>query len=620
MGIDGGRTGASPRGGNHLNQEASSPDEVVPAARVVPAVPTFAVDNGFWYSIPPSQQPLVQIGSVVRVPLGGRRVRGFVVEVGTKAAARLRPLASVSMESPIFDLPLARALSWAAHRYVAPVSVMLDRAAPPNLARKTASPPARVRLTVWGDHPLRSRSQAAAADKRQPPVAYVSRWWDMDWLPVIAQPVLEAGKSVMIVAGTADEVAALSQATRVWGGDSIVSVGPDLSDAETTTAWTIAQTGGRVVIGSPRIASWRVEKLAVIAVLEEGRRALKDRQTPTVAVRDLMRTRSAVSGQLLVFVGPTPSLETLAGGAEVVSSGRRAWGAVEVVDRGSEPPLAGVVGQTAIAAIRAVAARGGRVFVFAHRRGYAPAVRCERCRTLRRCPQCGSRPEASPNCPRCGAGLGPCESCGHDRFVPLGAAVGRVTEELGRLLGNVVASAPAETLVQVGSEADMAALLPLDLAVAVDPDGLILGTHFRASEEALRVLARLAGKVQGRGARCLLQTSLPEHPIMTTLRKGDPIPFLNAELDTRRQFGFPPAGELLIVEARGEVPEDADVALKDAASGATVLGPAKRSNGAVRWLLQGSDLSKARSGLRPMVQRWRDAGVTVRIDADPIEL
>ena len=131
----------------------------------------------------------------------------------------------------------------------------------------------------------------------------------------------------------------------------------------------------------------------------------------------------------------------------------------------------------------------------------------------------------------------------------------------------------------MGSEADLASQTRLDLAVAVDPDGLILGTHFRASEEALRVLARLAGKVEGRGARCLLQTSLPDHPVFVALRKGDPLPFLESEREVRARFGFPPAGQLVIVETRGSLPDGSEVWVKEAATGATVLGPADRGGG-----------------------------------------
>ena len=558
---------------------------------------------------------------MVRVPLGGRRVRGFVVELAEREPDRLRPVAAVSMELPVFDHSLLSALSWAAQRYVAPLSVLLERSVPPNRASVKPEPWAPCPApAIPPRHPL-APFAAAGRHGRRPPLAYVTRWGDLEWLSILAGPALTAGESAMVVVATAQEVALLAEAARRFFADLVNPVGPEMSDAEITAAWARAQVPGGLLIGTPRVASWSVARLGMAAVVEEGRRAMKDRQTPTVSVRDLLRTRSAVAGHRLVFVGPTPSLETLAAGATVISSGPRAWAPVEVVDRSEEPPTTGVIGSRAMNAIKAVVGRSGRVFVFAHRRGYAPAARCERCRALRRCPQCGSRPEAAPACPRCGFTLGSCLLCGHDRFVPLGAGVGRVVEELRRVLGvELVAAAPAGVPIQVGSEADLAGLTPLALAVAVDPDGLILGTHFRAAEEAMRILARLAGRVGGRGARALIQTHLPEHPVVMALRKGDPLPLLQHELGERERYGFPPAGELLIVETRGQVPEGALAALNGAAAGATVLGPASRRSGALRWLLQAPDLTRARHNLRALVQHWRDTGVTVRIDADPIEL
>ncbi|MFN2487139.1 MAG: hypothetical protein ABR609_11135, partial [Acidimicrobiia bacterium] len=43
-------------------------------------MPTFSVDEGFWYSATEG----TELGSMVRVPLGGRRVRGYVVELSDR--------------------------------------------------------------------------------------------------------------------------------------------------------------------------------------------------------------------------------------------------------------------------------------------------------------------------------------------------------------------------------------------------------------------------------------------------------------------------------------------------------------------------------------------------------
>ncbi len=56
-----------------------------------------------------------------------------------------------------------------------------------------------------------------------------------------------------------------------------------------------------------------------------------------------------------------------------------------------------------------------------------------------------------------------------------------------------------------------------------------------------------------------------------------------------------------------------------AGSGVVVHGPAETRD-RLRWLVQGADLGATRVGLRGLVQRWREGGSRVRIDADPLEL
>ncbi len=556
---------------------------------------------------------------MVRIPLSGRRVRGFVVEVTDRPPKGLRPVAALSMEAPVFDQPLLTVMQWAAQRYVAPLSVLLERAVPPNLVRVLAPAASLPTPRDRGDqkHPLSDLARNSAQGRHQPPVALIERFGNLDWMEVVTRPLLAEGKSTMVVVATGEEAALLARVAREAVGKAAVTlVSPERSDADNTQAWAEAQVGGQVVIGTPRLAGWKVASLGLAVVVEEGRRAMKERQTPTIHVRDFLRVRARTSRHNLAFIGPTPTLETLAGGASARRVSRRAWPPVEVVDRTQEPPVPGVMSHQALAGIRAVAGQGGAVFVFAHRRGYAPAVHCERCRTVRRCPNCGTRPEAGPACPRCGYHLGPCQDCGHDRFVALGAGVGRVSEELRRSLG------PSTTAgVTVGSEADLAGLAAVDLAVAVDADGLILGSHFRAAEEALRILARLAGRVgSGSGRRALVQTSLPDHAVIRALRKGDPMVFLAEEMEERRRLGFPPASELVVVEMRGPIPRGAEDGLAQAAAQATLMGPAHRHDERHRWLVQGEDLTRFRHELRSLVQKWREAGTTVRIDADPIDL
>jgi primosomal protein N' len=202
----------------------------------------------------------------------------------------------------------------------------------------------------------------------------------------------------------------------------------------------------------------------------------------------------------------------------------------------------------------------------------------------------------------------------------MGSVPERLSSEINRRLGPEMSGAhPTALPVSVGTERDLAGLAPMGLVVAADTDSLMLGHNYRAGEEALRILARLANSLQvGSGRRMIVQTSLPDSDLMATLRRGDPIPYLEALLSERAQMGLPPASEIIAVELRGDGPtSEADAEIR-ALSAETVLGPATGPERS-RWLIQGA-LGPIRLGLRPLVQRWRERGWAVRVDSDPIDL
>ena len=587
-----------------------------PAARVVPDVASFAVDEGFWYEIPDHLADDLQIGSIVRVPLSGRRVRGWVVEKSEGREGKLKEIGAVSGMAPAFDGKLLDSMLWASRHYVAPVSVLLGRATPPNLPRKIPDGDEVPDLEVSPGALAEVIGRTAGAD-RSPVMALVGNWRRLAWLEELG-PVLASGRSVLVVAASAAEVTEIAErADAIWGGVATAVSGED--DKTDTKAWQAAQSPPRLVIGTPKTASWRIGELGLAIILEEGRRAMKDRQTPTLHVRDLMRTRSRLEGFNLVFYGPTPSVELLSAGAETVHEGNRAWPLVEVVDRSDDRPGSGFLSDRTLAAVSATARGGERVFVFTHRRVGFASMRCTRCRSLRTCSKCGTRVGRVDSCPRCNHSIGACRNCGNNQFEEMGTIPERLVSEINRRVGEEVAAVhPHEGRVVVGTERDLAGLPMVALAVAADVDGMLLGTGYRTTEEALRQLARLALAVRdGTGSRLMLQTSRPESLLVATLRRGDPIPYLERVLVERAREAAPPASEMIAVEIRGETPQTASADLASLEE-AVVMGPIEVPDGK-RWLLTGS-LGKARLALRPMVGRWRDGGATVRVDADPIDV
>ncbi len=83
----------------------------------------------------------------------------------------------------------------------------------------------------------------------------------------------------------------------------------------------------------------------------------------------------------------------------------------------------------------------------------------------------------------------------------------------------------------------------------VDFDQELLAPRYRASEQALALLAR-AARILGprdRNGRLVVQTRNPQHPVLDGVLHADPARMTAGELERRRELGFPPATALAAV-------------------------------------------------------------------------
>lgn len=554
----------------------------------------------------------------MRVPLGGRRVRGWVVSSGEPDRVRLRDVLGVSGDLPVFDRHLLDVLRWAASRYVAPLSSLLAKATPPNLPRQrefTAEPP----IAAMATPVLPQLADLIAAGDRSAPTTLVGPG---PWVPVIegiVARVAGAQRSVVVICATFDEATTIASGLSDSIGGRVVLASSRLAAAETTLAWERAATRpGTVLVGTREVGLWPWAAPGLVVVIGEGRRGMKDKATPTVHAREAVMRRSAVERFSLLLCDLVPSAEAVTRSTTVVTTGRRSWGHVEVVDRREDPPGTALLSPVTVAALRAAVDEGRRVLLFTDRR--VAASRCVKCQALRRCSRCGAGPGAGEVCARCGGAVGACEACGGRRFEALGSGAPRVVAEAGRLVGREKVGEVGSGLpVVVGTERDLPGV-EVDLTIVVDADGPILAPHYRASEDALRLLARAVRAAGlGRGRRGIVQTADPGHAVIEALRHGDPVDFVRTDAARRASMGFPPGGEVVALEA-SSLPAGAEADLiVELGSRAEVHGPAPSGDG-LRWLLQGRDLAAARTVLRGVVGRWRESGARVRVDSDPIEL
>jgi primosomal protein N' (replication factor Y) len=172
----------------------------------------------------------------------------------------------------------------------------------------------------------------------------------------------------------------------------------------------------------------------------------------------------------------------------------------------------------------------------------------------------------------------------------------------------------------------------LTLVGVVDADLGLGGGDLRAAERTYQLLHQVGGRAgrAERPGRVLLQTYMPEQPVMRALAANDRDRFLEAEAAQRREAHLPPFARLaaLIVSATDTDSADfAARALSRAAPhmpGVAVLGPAPaplailRGRHRRRLLVQAERGVNLQAVLREWLAKVRVAGSTrLQVDIDP---
>jgi primosomal protein N' (replication factor Y) len=550
--------------------------------RVLPDVP--AIDRAFDYTVPAGMEGQVEVGTIVRVPLHGRRVRGWVVATGVvpPAGVKLQPLAKVTGHGPPPELiELAR---WAAWRWAGRTAAVL-RTASPHTAVRSLPPPASTRAAPG----VRVRMVDQAMDRLGPSILRLGPAAD---LVVVAQAAAARG-SALILCPTLD--AARTVAARLRGAGASVALHP--------RDWARAAAGSTVV--GTRAAVWApVRDLAAIVVLDEHDEAHRQEQAPTWHARDVAIERARRAGVPCILTSPCPTLEALTAGVPAAASRqaeRRAWPPVLVADlRSGDPLREGLFSPVLLAAVRS----GGRCVLVLNRTGRARLLACASCGDLARCDACDAaveQPEAELlACRRCGAERPEvCLACGASRMRYLRVGTSRVREDLEALLGEPVAelvsgSEPAmadSARVVVGTEAVLRHVHSAATVGFLDLDQELLAPRYRAAEQALALVALgarvAAADKPGNGGRAggtlVLQTRLPSHEVVQAAVHADPAIVGRAEAARRSMLRFPPQTALAAVSGPGA---PAFVAALGTPPGVEVLGPAQG-----RWLLRAQDHS-----------------------------
>jgi primosomal protein N' (replication factor Y) len=446
----------------------------------------------------------------------------------------------------------------------------------------------------------------------------------------------------------------------------------DVRPRERERVWRgVADGSARIVVGARSALFLPWKRLGLIVVDEEHESAYKQDDGVPYHARDMAVLYGALAGFPVVLSSATPSLETL------VNVDRGRYGVVHLKDRHGRPELPDIglidmkqakleagtwISEPLAAEIGQTLASGDQALLFLNRRGYAPLTLCRACGHRLECPNCAAslvehRFRRQLMCHHCGhleAMPKACPACGAEgRMAPVGPGVERLAEE-------AAARFPEARIAILSSDLARGALLKEAIRdVAEGQHNLIIGTqlvakghHFphltlvgvidadlalessdpRGGERTWALMAQVAGRA-GRGekaGRALVQTYLPEHPLMQALKRGDRDSYLDQEKRIRETAGLPPYGRLAALIISGaEAHETERFArhlglLAPSAEGVSVLGPAPAPIAIVRGRHRWRLLVKAKRevNIQAFLRQWlkdvkAKGAVSLQIDVDP---
>jgi primosomal protein N' (replication factor Y) len=485
------------------------------------------------------------------------------------------------------------------------------------------------------------------------------------------EQALRAGRGAIVLVPEIALALPLLDRLRVDLGIDPALLHSGLSDGERADEWRrIRADPAPVVVGTRLAVLAPVADPGVIVVDEEHDPAYKADRTPRYQARDVALELGREAGAPVILGSATPDVVSVGrarmGQLAHIRLDERAVGAavpVEVVDLRTELASGnrGLLSASLVAALEALdTGAGDRAVLVINRRGSASVVVCRDCGYVQICPEC-QRPlvfHASAmalRCHHCGATAPTarrCPACASGRIRYLGGGTQRVEREVGiRLPGLRVGRLDRDVVARRGAAAEVIDAFidgRLDVLVGTSlvtkgldvPQVTLVGVvsadialnlpDERAAERTWQLLAQAVGRA-GRGerpGRAIIQSYLPEHPVIRAVAQGDASEFVESELTRRQRFGSPPFGQLVKLTVALEDRDAANRAANGLAaelreravqsgSAVEVLGPAPAyvARRAGRWRFH-----VVLRGDRPLSVLGSDPGAPWSVDVDPESL
>ncbi|MFT3700826.1 MAG: primosomal protein N' [Agriterribacter sp.] len=218
-----------------------------------------------------------------------------------------------------------------------------------------------------------------------------------------------------------------------------------------------------------------------------------------------------------------------------------------------------------------------QVILFQNRRGYSPYQVCAVCGWIPQCKNCDvsltyHKLTNKLICHYCGSvypHVNTCEACGNHNFIQKNFGTERIEEYLDEYfpkakiarmdMDSVRGKHAHESLIQLFEQQRLNILVGTQMVVKgldfehvslvgiVDADSLLSFADFRVNERSFQLMEQVsgrAGRKDGKG-KVMIQVANTRHPVLYFVQQHDYKSFFNVEIESRKNFFYPPFSRLI---------------------------------------------------------------------------
>lgn len=499
----------------------------------------------------------------------------------------------------------------------------------------------------------------------------------------LIEEALNSGKQALYLL---PEIALTTQITsrlKAHFGNKLGIYHSKFSDSERVEVWQnlLKNSGYQVVLGVRSSIFLPFNNLGLIIVDEEHESSFKQYDpAPRYNARNVALVMSQMHNSNIVLGTATPSIESYnnaaSGKYHLVELFQRFEGIalpkmeiVDLADARRRKMMSGTFSTILVEKMKKAIGRKEQIILFQNRRGFAPYLECTACAHSPRCKHCDVSLTYHKNtnqlvCHYCGytiPNLTTCQACGSPALEFRGFGTQKVEEEISEIFPEAkVARMDLDTtrsrrgyeaiitgfengeydilvgtqMVTKGLDFDRVSLVGI-----LNADGMFNSPDFRAFERSFQMISQVSGRAgrKHKQGTVVLQTSNPEHPVVTYTKNNDFIGFYNSQIEERQMFNYPPFHRLIYITVRHKdryLTKEASESLASVLTktfGDRVLGPQEPPINRIQDMFlqkillkleREISISKSKEIMQNAInhivsqQRWRY--VSIQIDVDPM--